>query len=150
MVYAHPRIKSLQRRNNSVSNALPQRKAEQRLLEQALVTGGSREYDLQHPICCGQLEKRAAELLLELGQKAAMDGCVPGHIKCLLEPACGGRLGLSCTLADRVERMPSGPWNAQNEMRQYRITLNVNLLIPAQIDPEDFFSKMERSFSAEC
>ena len=103
----------------------------------------SRSRSLTAPMAPELLAARMEALLLALGDRAAQEGMIPGHIKAAVSAPGGETLGLSITRPGTVDLTPARGWERLGTAERYTITVNVMLLTDAGITEADLFAGLE-------
>ena len=88
------------------------------------------------------LVQAADALLREIGQLAAIEGIIPGHLKLLIKTGQAG-LAMSMTRLDVVDSTQFGGWENVESLSDYEATINVHLLSPVLLDEANLLSGLE-------
>ena len=100
----------------------------------------SRSRSLTAPMAPELLAARMEALLLALGDRAAQEDIIPGHIKAAVSAPGGETLGLSITRPGTVDLTPARGWETLSAPVCCTVTVNMMLLTNPGITEADLFA----------
>jgi len=100
-----------------------------------------RLYQSSSPVSTALLEKNAEEVIRHAGQRSAVEGIIPGHLKLLIKSDNSGLI-LSMTRPDSLDKAFLGQWSDLSDIKNYEVTINFNLVIPAVFSEEEYLEAL--------